>query len=174
MTREQAVVTGVTWDESEAKITVTGLPDVPGSVARVFRVLADAKVGIGMVATSRSSDLTCTVPVEDGPVAVAALTDSKADVGFDRVTCDEDVGTVSVIGFGLRTHPGPAATFCETLAAAGLSFGVMSVSEARISLLCGDFELPDAVLALRRAFHLGEARWTPISDVILLGTAAAG
>jgi len=157
---EQAIITGVAHDRSEAKVTITGVPDLPGMAARIFRVVADAEISIDMVLQNISvdggrTDITFTLPRSDGPTAVAALRQAQAEVGFDEVLYDPEVGKVSLIGAGMRTHPGVTATFCEALAKAGVNIETMNTSQIRISVLCRVEQLDDAVRALHDAFELG-------------------
>ncbi|MFB9906309.1 aspartate kinase [Allokutzneria oryzae] len=160
---EQAMITGVAHDRSEAKITVTGVPDHPGVAARIFRVIAEAELNIDMVvqnisqvATGRT-DLTFTLPKTDGPVAVEALERVREEIGFEQVRFDEHVGKVSLVGAGMRSHPGVTAVFCEALAEAGVNIEIISTSEIRISVVCRDTQLDDAVRALHEAFDLGSS-----------------
>lgn len=158
---EQAMITGVAHDRSEAKITVTAVPDHPGIAARIFRVVAQAELDIDMVvqnvsqAASGRTDITFTLAKVDGPRAVAALEKARGEIGFDQVLYDEHVGKVSLIGAGMRSHPGVTATFCEALATAGVNIDIISTSEIRISVICRDTQLDDAVRALHDAFELG-------------------
>ncbi|MER5268858.1 aspartate kinase [Actinosynnema sp. NPDC002837] len=158
---EQAMITGVAHDRSEAKVTVTAVPDLPGMAARIFRVVAEAELDIDMVvqnvsqAVSGRTDVTFTLPKDDGPRAVAALEKSRAEIGFDQVLYDEHVGKVSLVGAGMRSHPGVTAQFCEALASAGVNIEIISTSEIRISVICRDTQLDDAVRALHDAFDLG-------------------
>jgi aspartate kinase len=158
---EQAIITGVAHDRSEAKVTVTAVPDHPGIAARIFRVVADAELDIDMVvqnvsqvATGRT-DITFTLPKTDGPKAVAALEKAKPEIGHAQVLYDDHVGKVSLIGAGMRSHPGVTATFCEALSRAGVNIEIISTSEIRISVICRDTQLDDAVRALHDAFELG-------------------
>ncbi|MDT7782791.1 MAG: aspartate kinase [Pseudonocardiales bacterium] len=158
---EQAMITGVAHDRSEAKITVTAVPDHPGIAAKIFRVVAQSELDIDMVvqnvsqAASGRTDITFTLAKVDGPRAVAALEKARGEIGFDQVLYDEHVGKVSLIGAGMRSHPGVTATFCEALATAGVNIDIISTSEIRISVICRDTQLDDAVRALHDAFELG-------------------
>jgi aspartate kinase len=180
---EQAIITGVAHDRSEGKVTVTGVPDSPGHAARIFRAVADAEINIDMVlqnishasersasgtsisaersasgtsiSTDRRTDITFTLPRSHGPTAVAALERAKAEIGFDEVFYDGNVGKVSLVGAGMRSHPGVTATFCESLSRAGINIETMNTSEIRISVLCREDQLNDAVRALHEAFELG-------------------
>ncbi|HEY3261579.1 MAG TPA: aspartate kinase [Pseudonocardiaceae bacterium] len=158
---EQPIITGVAHDRSEAKVTVIGVPDHPGIAALIFRTLADAEINIDMVVQNVSSaatgrtDITFTLPKADGPTAVAALQDGRETIGLQQVIYDDHVGKVSLIGAGMRRHPGVTATFCEALAKANVNIELISTSEIRISVLCRDNQLDDAVRALHDAFELG-------------------
>jgi aspartate kinase len=157
---ENAIITGVAHDRSEAKITVIGVPDIPGMAARIFRTLADAEVNIDMVLQNishvdRRTDITFTLPRSDSREAVAALTGLQAEVGFAEVLHDAHVGKVSLVGAGMRNHPGVTAAFCEALSAVGVNIETMNTSEIRISVLCREEQLDDAVRALHAAFELG-------------------
>ncbi|HEX5405014.1 MAG TPA: aspartate kinase [Pseudonocardiaceae bacterium] len=158
---EQAMITGVAHDRSEAKVTVTGVPDHTGVAARIFRVIADAEIDIDMVlqnvsaATSGRTDITFTLSRTNGPTAVAALEKTKAELGFESVLYDDHVGKVSLVGAGMRSHPGVTATFCEALAEAGVNIEIINTSEIRISVLIRDLQVDDAVRAIHDAFGLG-------------------
>jgi aspartate kinase len=158
---EQAMITGVAHDRSEAKITVTGVPDHAGVAARIFRVVADAEIDIDMVLQNVSStasgrtDITFTLSKDNGPRAVAALEKIKPEVGFHAVLYDDHVGKVSLVGAGMRSHPGVTATFCEALAKVGVNIDIINTSEIRISVLIRDTELDEAVRAIHEAFGLG-------------------
>ena len=158
---EQPIITGVAHDRSEAKVTVIGVPDHPGIAALIFRTLADAEINIDMVVQNVSSaatgltDITFTLPRADGPTAVAALEKARDAIRLQQVLYDDHVGKVSLIGAGMRSHPGVTATFCEALAEANVNIELISTSEIRISVLCRDTELDNAVRALHDAFELG-------------------
>ncbi|GAA1458293.1 aspartate kinase [Williamsia maris] len=158
---EEAILTGVAHDRSEAKITVVGLDDKPGYAAQVFRAVADAEINIDMVLQGVSkvdtgkTDITFTLPRELGPVAVEKLMKLKSAIGFSEVLYDDHIGKVSLVGAGMKSHPGVTATFCEALSEAGINIELISTSEIRISVLCRDTELDDAVRALHSAFELG-------------------
>ncbi|MFF2553250.1 aspartate kinase [Nocardia sp. NPDC058058] len=158
---EQAILTGVAHDRSEAKVTVVGIPDKPGYAAKVFRAVADAEINIDMVLQNISkvetgkTDITFTLPKLDGPRAVELLTKAQGDIGFSQVVYDDFVGKVSLVGAGMKSHPGVTATFCESLADAGINIDLISTSEIRISVLVKDTDLDEAVQVLHRAFDLG-------------------
>jgi aspartate kinase len=158
---EQAMITGVAHDRSEAKVTVTGVPDRTGVAARIFRTIADVEIDIDMVLQNVSSthsgrtDITFTLSKSNGPVAVAALEKVRVELGFEQVLYDDHIGKVSLVGAGMRSHPGVTATFCEALAKAGVNIEIINTSEIRISVLIRDTELDDAVRAIHEAFGLG-------------------
>ena len=161
LTMEQAMLTGVAHDRSESKITVTGVPDELGKAAHIFRVIADAELNIDMVLQNIShrdtgrTDVTFTMPKLDGPTAVKALRAMQSRIGFQDVLCDDHVGKVSLIGAGMRSHPGVTARFCEALARAGVNIETINTSEIRISVLVRAEQLDDAVRAIHTAFDLG-------------------
>ncbi len=158
---EEAILSGVAHDRSEAKVTVVGLPDSPGYAAKVFRAVADAEINIDMVLQNISkvetgkTDITFTLPKTDGPRAVDKLSKLQAEIGFSAVLYNDHIGKVSLVGAGMKSHPGVTATFCEALAEAGINIDLISTSEIRISVLCKDTELDQAVRALHQAFDLG-------------------
>ncbi|MFD1530671.1 aspartate kinase [Pseudonocardia aurantiaca] len=158
---EKAIITGVAHDRSEAKITVTDVPDTPGMAARIFRTVADAEINIDMVlqnisrTSANRTDITFTLPRSDGARAVAVLSAAQPEIGFADVLHDAEVGKVSLVGAGMRSHPGVTATFCEALSSAGINIETMNTSEIRISVLCRPDQLDDAVSALHAAFELG-------------------
>jgi aspartate kinase len=158
---EQAIITGVAHDRSEAKITVIGVPDTPGMAARIFRTVAESDINIDMVLQNIShdgadhTDITFTLSRADGPRALAALTAAQPEIGFDRLLHDDRIGKVSLVGAGMRNHPGVTATFCEALSAAGINIETMNTSEIRISVICREEQLNLAVAALHGAFELG-------------------
>ncbi|GAA3045348.1 aspartate kinase [Gordonia defluvii] len=169
---EEAILTGVAHDRSEAKVTVVGLDDTPGSAGMVFRAVADAEIDIDMVLQNISkvetgkTDITFTLPRELGPVAVEKLNGLREEIGFSEVLYDDHIGKVSLVGAGMRSHPGVTATFCEALATAGINIELISTSEIRISVLCRDTDLDEAVRVLHDAFDLG----TDEEAVVYAGT----
>src|SRR4051794_20573884 len=158
---EQAIITGVAHDRSEGKITVYGVPDRPGEAAQIFRVLADAEINIDMIVqnvsaeASKLADISFTLPKSDGPAAIAALENVKNTVGFTEVSFDQHIGKVSLVGAGMRSHPGVSARFFGALADAGVNLELISTSEIRISVVCRDTDVDVAVRAVHDAFDLG-------------------
>ncbi len=160
LTVEQAIITGVAHDRSEGKITVAGVPDRPGEAAQIFRVLADAEVNIDMIVQNVSTeakltDISFTLPKSDGPAAIAALERVKHTVGYTGVSFDQHIGKVSLVGAGMRSHPGVSAKFFGALADAGVNLELISTSEIRISVVCRDTDVDLAVRAVHDAFDLG-------------------
>ncbi|EHI13271.1 aspartate kinase [Mycolicibacterium thermoresistibile] len=158
---EDAILTGVAHDRSEARVTVVGIPDTPGFAAKVFRAVADADINIDMVLQNASkvedgkTDITFTCPRDAGPAAVEKLSSVQDEIGFTKVLYDDHIGKVSLVGAGMRSHPGVTAKFCETLAAVGVNIDLISTSEIRISVLIKDTDVDTAVAALHEAFELG-------------------
>ena len=158
---EQAIISGVAHDRSEAKVTVVGVPDKPGEAAAIFRALADAEVNIDMIvqnisaAATGRTDISFTLPKTDLLTAMNALTKVQAAVGFDSLLSDDHIGKVSLVGAGMKSHPGVSATFFTALADAGVNVEIISTSEIRISVVCRDTDLDAAVRAVHDAFDLG-------------------
>ena len=158
---EEAVLTGVATDNSEANLSVLGIPDNPGEAAKVFRVLADAEINIDMVIQNISSladnrtDITFTCPRADGPRAVELLMRLQNDGTCRNVLYDDQIGKVSLVGAGMRSHPGVTATFCEALRDAGVNIELINTSEIRISVLIRETDLAKSAKALHEAFELG-------------------
>ena len=158
---EQALITGVAHDRSEAKITIVSVPDEPGEAAAIFRAVADAEINIDMIVQNVSTegsgrtDISFTLPKTDGPAAMAALNRVQERVGFNGLFYDDHIGKISLVGAGMRSHPGVTATFCEALATAGVNIEIISTSEIRISVVCRDTDLDKAVRAVHEAFDLG-------------------
>ncbi|WP_026919748.1 aspartate kinase [Gordonia shandongensis] len=157
---EEAILTGVAHDRSEAQVTVVGIEDKPGYAAKVFRAVADAEINIDMVLQGVSAvetgktDITFTLPKELGEVAIAELGKLKDEIGFHEVVLDDNIGKVSLVGAGMKSHPGVTATFCESLSDAGINIELISTSEIRISVLVRETDLDHAVQVLHEAFDL--------------------
>ncbi|HEX4654840.1 MAG TPA: aspartate kinase [Mycobacteriales bacterium] len=157
---EQAIISGVAHDLSEARVTVVGVPDKPGEAAAIFRTVADADVNIDMIVQNVSgstgrTDISFTLPKTDGQKAMGALEKVRSEIGFESLLYDDHVGKVSLIGAGMRSHPGVSAKFFEALAAAAVNVQNISTSEIRISVVCQDTDVPAAVRAVHDAFELG-------------------
>jgi aspartate kinase len=158
---EQALITGVAHDRSEAKITVVGVPDEPGEAALLFETVASAETNLDMIVQNISTegtgraDISFTLPISDGPAAMAALSKMQDKIGFRALLFDDHIGKVSLVGAGMRSHPGVAAKFFGALAEAGVNIEMISTSEIRVSVVCRDSDLDAAVRAVHAAFGLG-------------------
>jgi aspartate kinase len=157
---EQAIISGVAHDRSEAKITVVGVPDKVGEAAAIFGVLADTEVNIDMIvqnvsaASTGRTDISFTLPETDGQTAMAALNKVKEQVGFESMRYDDQIGKVSLIGAGMRSHPGVTAKFFGAIADAGVNIEMISTSEIRISVIVAQDDVDGAVAAAHAAFDL--------------------
>ena len=157
---EQAIISGVAHDRSEAKVTVAGVPDVVGQAAKIFRAIAGAGINIDMIvqnisaATTGRTDISFTLPRADGEAAMAALRGVQPEIGFESLLYDDRIGKVSLVGAGMRSHPGVTATFFTALAGAGVNIEMISTSEIRISIVVDENDVDAAVTAAHRAFNL--------------------
>jgi aspartate kinase len=148
----------VTSDASEAKLTVTGVPDRPGVAARLFRALANRMVNIDMIEQNISlhgtTDISFTVPHSDLAVAVDVCQTLQPEIGATGVLGDDEIATVSLIGAGMKTHPGVSATMFETLANEGINIEMISTSAIRITCVVRRALVEHAVIVLHDAFKL--------------------
>ena len=157
---EAPIISGVAHDRSEAKITVVGVPDVPGTAARIFEVVAGAGANIDMivqnisVASTGRTDISFTLPEEDGPVATTALNAVREAIGFESIQLDDQIGKLSLIGAGMKSHPGVSAKLFAALRDAGVNIEMISTSEIRISVVTREDNLDAAVRAVHTAFEL--------------------
>ncbi|HEY9351359.1 MAG TPA: aspartate kinase, partial [Acidothermales bacterium] len=157
---EQPIISGVAHDRSEAKITIVGVPDKVGEAAAIFQAVADAEINLDMIvqnvsaAATNRTDISFTLPKADGRRALSALTDIQAQVGFESLRYDDGIGKVSLIGAGMRSHPGVSARFFTALAAAGVNIEMISTSEIRISVVVRGDDVDLAVAAVHEAFDL--------------------
>jgi aspartate kinase len=155
---EKAIISGVTHDTSEAKLTIFGVPDRPGVAARVFRALADSGVNIDMIVQNVSeqglTDISFTVPKADLVVAEPILEAACKDVEAAGFTQDSEIAKVSLIGAGMRSHPGVAADMFEALAEAGINIEIISTSSIRISCVVRASEVEHAVRAVHDRFQV--------------------
>jgi aspartate kinase len=170
---EQAIIAGIAHDKSEAKITVVGVPDRTGTAARIFQAIADADVNIDMIVQNVSAaatgltDISFTLPKTEGPSATAILQRIQGEIGFQSIQYDDQIGKLSLIGAGMRSHPGVTATFFACLAEAGVNIEMISTSEIRISIVCRAADLENGVRAAHTAFELDAAQ---IEAVVYGGT----
>jgi aspartate kinase len=157
---EQAIISGVAHDRSEGKITVVGVPDKVGAAAGIFGIVAEAGVNIDMIvqnvsaiATGRT-DISFTLPGADGRTTLETLRAAQEKIGFQELLYDDRIGKVSLIGAGMRSHPGVSAKFFAALAEAGVNIQMITTSEIRISVVVGQGDVDIAVNATHRAFGL--------------------
>jgi len=157
---EQPIISGVAHDRSEAKITVVGVPDVPGTAAMIFEIVASADVSIDMIVQNVSAaatgltDISFTLPMVDGASAQSALSARQAEIGYTALVYDDQIGKVSLVGAGMRSHPGVSAKFFGALRDAGVNIEMISTSEIRISVVTRAVDLDRAVRAVHTAFGL--------------------
>jgi aspartate kinase len=155
---EQAIVSGVTHDTSEAKVTIAGVPDRPGIAAHLFRGLAEEDVNVDMivqnVSTGGTTDISFTVPKADLAAALRVTGAQAPDIDAREVTHDTEIARVSLVGAGMKTNPGVAATMFEVLAAEGVNIEMISTSSIRISCVVRARDVERAVQALHAAFEL--------------------
>jgi aspartate kinase len=157
---EEPIISGVAGDTSEAKITVVGVPDIPGKAAGIFTIVAGSGANIDMIVQNVSfqgtgrTDISFTLPTEDGPKAMQALEAAQADSGFDSLMYDDQIGRLSVVGAGMRTNAGVSAQLFTALSDAGINIEMISTSEIRISVIMRSDILAKAVAAVHTAFGL--------------------
>ncbi|MBV8961024.1 MAG: aspartate kinase [Actinobacteria bacterium] len=158
LSMEQAIISAVTDDASEAKVTVAALPDRPGIAARLFRAMADQSVNVDMIVQNVShdgtTDISFTVPMEDLDTSIEVARVLGPEIGGGEVSADRDIARVSLVGAGMKTHPGVAATMFETLAREGVNIEMISTSSIRISCIVREAQLETAVRSLHEAFKL--------------------
>jgi aspartate kinase len=158
-TMEQAMISGVAHDSGEGKVVIRRVPDKPGVAARIFTALADAQINIDMIVQNVSAegttDISFTLPLADGPRALQLLRDLSDEVGVSDIALDEQVGKVSLIGAGMKTHPGVAAAMFEALSEAGVNIEMISTSTIRISVVVRQQDVETAVRAIHERFGLG-------------------
>jgi aspartate kinase len=160
MNVEEPIIAGVAGDTSEAKITVVGVPDIPGKAAEIFTIVAGSGANIDMIVQNISvhdtghTDISFTLPKEDGQRAVDALTAAQKESGFESLIYDDHIGRLSVVGAGMRTNAGVSAQLFTALSQAGINIEMISTSEIRISVIMREEILGDAVQAVHTAFGL--------------------
>jgi aspartate kinase len=157
---EQAIISGIAHDKSEAKITVVGVPDRAGVAARIFQSIADSDINIDMIVQNVSAaatgltDISFTLPRTDGSKATSIVQKLQGEIGFQSIQYDDQIGKLSLIGAGMRSHPGVTATFFAAMADSGVNIEMISTSEIRISIVCRQTDLDRAVKAAHTAFEL--------------------
>lgn len=163
---EQPIIAGVAHDLSDAKITVIAVPDKPGTAAAIFQAVADAGINMDMIVQNVSShgtaktDVTFTVPRADVGNAESSLRAVQGEIGFEDIEADENIAKISLVGAGMRSHPGVSATFFKAIADAGVNVEMISTSEIRISVVTRADDAQTTVQAVHNAFGLdadGEA-----------------
>jgi aspartate kinase len=158
---ERAIISGIAHDTSEAKATILGVPDRPGIAARVFRPLADAGVNVDMIVQNVSAeghtDISFTLPKDEVPNAERILEKLAGEIDAAGVTCDLDVAKVSLIGAGMKSHPGVAADMFDALAEAGVNIEIISTSSIRVSCVVRAADVERAVRAVHDRFGLADA-----------------
>ena len=155
---EQAIVSAVVHDSSEAKVTIAGVPDEPGIAARVFRALADRDVNVDMIVQNVSdhgvTDISFTTPRDDLPAARDVTSSLAGEIGATGVTTDDAIARVSLVGAGMKSNPGVAAGMFECLADAGINIEMISTSAIRISCVVAESDVERAVQELHTKFDL--------------------
>ncbi|KOG43247.1 aspartate kinase [Streptomyces resistomycificus] len=157
---EQAIISGVAHDTSEAKVTVVGVPDKPGEAAAIFRTISNAEINIDMIvqnvsaASTGLTDISFTLPKAEGRKAIDALEKNKEGIGFDSLRYDDQIGKISLVGAGMKTNPGVTADFFTALSDAGVNIELISTSEIRISVVTRADDVNEAVRAVHSAFGL--------------------
>jgi len=170
---EQPIISGVAHDRSEAKITVVGVPDKIGEAARIFEAVARSEINIDMIvqnisaASTARTDISFTLPRSEGQKAMTALASLQGEVGYDQLLYDDRIGKVSLVGAGMRSHPGITARFFSAIAEAGVNIEMISTSEIRISVIVDENVVDAAVTAVHRAFDLDN---TEVEAVVYGGT----
>jgi aspartate kinase len=155
---EQAIVSAITHDTSEAKVTVVSVPDKPGIAARLFRALADRGVNVDMIVQNTShdgsTDISFTVPKADLSMAQEVCAPIASDIGAREVSTDSSIARVSIVGAGMKTNPGVSATMFETLSTYGINIQMISTSTIRLSCVINSDRVEEAVQVLHTAFGL--------------------
>jgi aspartate kinase len=157
---EQAIIAGIAHDKSEAKITIVGVPDRTGVAARIFQSIADADINVDMIVQNVSAaatgltDISFTLPKTEGANATNVLQRIQGEIGFQSIQYDDQIGKLSLIGAGMRSHPGVTATFFACLSEAGVNIEMISTSEIRISIVCRASDVEKGVRAAHTAFDL--------------------
>ena len=157
---EEPIVAGVATDLSQAKVTIIGVPDVPGKAAEIFKIVAKSGANVDMIvqnvsaAATGRTDISFTLPKADAAAALRALSGEQAAVGFESLVHDDQIGKLSVVGAGMRTHSGVSATLFEALSTAGVNLEMISTSEIRISVVVRGDELAEAARVVHAAYGL--------------------
>ncbi|SLM97518.1 aspartate kinase [Brevibacterium yomogidense] len=159
-TMEQPIISGVAHDRSEAKLTIVGVPDVPGKAAEIFSIISEQEINIDMIVQNISTrdpgrtDISFTLPMADGAKAIEALEARKDSISFDHIRYDDQIGKLSVVGDGMRSNPGVTATLFRALSEEHVNIDLISTSEIRISVVTRAEDLDRAVTAAHSAYGL--------------------
>lgn len=156
---ERQLITGIAYDKNEAKIILTRVPDRPGAVATIFKPLAEASINVDMIIQNvgrekGETDVTFTVPRADLARSLEILEGAKESIGYNRLLHESGVAKVSVVGVGMKSHAGVAATMFEALAARGINIQAISTSEIKVSVLIEEDYTELAVRVLHTAYGL--------------------
>src|SRR5690606_14667322 len=155
---EEPIVAGVATDLTQAKVTVAGVPDVPGKAAEIFKIVAKSGANVDMIvqnvsaASTGRTDISFTLPKADATAALKALAADQVKVGFEALLHDDQIGKLSVVGAGMRTHSGVSAILFEALSTAGINIEMISTSEIRISVVLRGDDLAEAARIVHTAY----------------------
>jgi aspartate kinase len=156
---EDVVIRGVAVDKNQAKVTIAGVPDKPGIAARVFKTVADANINIDVIVQNVSekgfTDISFTVAANEAAKAAKVLQPVVKEIGAREATSNAEIAKLSVVGIGMRSHPGVAAKIFETLATTGINIDMISTSEIKISVIIAARDADKAARAVHDAFGLG-------------------
>ena len=167
---EAPIISGVAHDSSEGKITVVEVPDAPGKAALLFDVVAGTGANIDMIVQNSSTvddtvAISLTLPESDAPAALKAIEEAHEAIGYTEVRYNDQIGKVSIVGAGMRSHPGVSATLFRSLGEAGINIDMISTSEIRISVVTRAEALDEAVRAVHTAFDLDSSE----SEAVVYG-----
>lgn len=169
---EESVIAGVAVDLSQVKVTVVGVPDVPGAAAKIFKIVANTNANVDMIvqnvsaAATGRTDISFTVPKSDGERALTALSEAQESLGFESLQYDDQIGKLSLVGAAMRSATGISAKLFEALYDAGINIEMISTSEIRISVVTRADSVNDAARAVHTAFELD----SDIDAVVYAGT----
>ncbi|NYJ25195.1 aspartate kinase [Leifsonia shinshuensis] len=159
-TVEEPIISGVATDLSEAKITVVGVPDVPGKAAQIFKIVAKANANVDMIvqnvsaAATSLTDISFTLPKSEGQRVLTALSSERDEVGYQALQYDDQIGKLALVGAGMRTNSGVSAKLFEALYEAGINIEMISTSEIRISVVTRADTVAEAARVVHTAFGL--------------------
>ena len=157
---EEPIVAGIATDLSQAKITIIGVPDVPGKAAEIFKIVAKSGANVDMIvqnvsaAATGRTDISFTLPMADAVAAMKDLAAEQADAGFESLVHDDQIGKLSVVGAGMKAHSGVSATLFEALSDAGINIEMISTSEIRLSVVLSAEDIADAARVVHTAYGL--------------------